>query len=494
MLRNFFIFLLLVFFAGVLRFSYLGEWSFGFDELFTITETKIYFGEMPVPDEYLKNGKIKPEETQLYRLPRMIFASYFVHWFDYKLFGENEFGSRFLMAVLGTLNVGVIFLLSRPLFGFANALILSLLFLFLPEHILQSQNNRFYIQSFFSNSVVLLLGYYVVMRRSITATFLLAPMAILMLLFNTFNIVIWCSLFGAVITDMFFARKSDGKNLTRVDIKIILLLLLWSILLFVILFFYVMPFANSWNQSANWGYSSFHAVLSFINIIGWSMFLFSVLGSCILFLRIRDCGNGYWFFCVLCCGFAVFVLPLKITYNSQYGIIFIFPFIVSASIFIREVYNLISQSTIPLKHVLGVIWVCASLLLGLPSLFSYYQDGGRPNNRAAFQYVADNWHEGDRLTGTVMGAAQYYIPDKMPKIPLHYEPTEAIKELQTTLDQNIGGDGRLWIVILSSRGGIDEDLRRWLGQNATFERKFSKRRFDYAENNIEIFLAPPKTP
>jgi hypothetical protein len=493
MMRNFFIFSLLVISAGILRFFCLGVWSFGFDELFTTMETKIYFGEIQVPEEYLKNGQIKPEDTQLYRLPRMIFASYFIHWLDYKLFGESEFGSRVLMAVLGSFSVGVIFLLSRCVLGFVGALILSLLFLSLPEHILQSQNNRFYIQSFFSISIVLLLGAQVVVRRSNSAVFLLFPAAVLMLLMNTLGVIIWCSLCGAVVVDMIFARQDNGKKILRADVKIVLLLLLWSIVFFGILFFYVLQFMKSWNQSVSWGYSPFHSVLSFINIIGWSIFLFSVLGACLLLFRLHERGSGYWLFCVLCCGISVFVLPMHITYNSQYGILFIFPFIVSASFFIREVYVLIVRSSVSCKHVFGVIWISVCLLFNLPSLFSYYQDGGRHDNRAAFQYVAANWHEGDRLTGFLMGSAQHYIPDKTPRFPLTPTPANAIKELQTLLDQEVGGNGRLWIVLVSSRGGIDNSLRKWLGQNATFEYKFTKKRFDYAENNVEIFLANPKS-
>jgi hypothetical protein len=90
--KRFLIFFFLVAAAGVLRFYGLGAWSFGFDELFTTMETKILFKEIQVPEEYLKGKNVKPEETQYYRLPRLLCASYCVHWLNYKLFGKNELG------------------------------------------------------------------------------------------------------------------------------------------------------------------------------------------------------------------------------------------------------------------------------------------------------------------------------------------------------------------------------------------------------------------
>ncbi|MDR0610136.1 MAG: hypothetical protein LBG58_08505 [Planctomycetaceae bacterium] len=190
------IFLLLVLLAGLLRFHKLGAWSWGFDEHFTMLEVKILFGETTVPNEYLldgtvKNGTVKPEDTQYYRLPRLLCAAYAVHRLGYGIFGEDEFGSRALMAMLGSLSVGLIFLLAKPSIGFAGAFILSLLVLLLPEHILHSQCNRFYIQAFLLISAVILLGAYVAVRQSPTAAFWLGPLSVFMVLSHSLSGIIW---------------------------------------------------------------------------------------------------------------------------------------------------------------------------------------------------------------------------------------------------------------------------------------------------------------
>ncbi|MDR2169525.1 MAG: hypothetical protein LBP59_05235 [Planctomycetaceae bacterium] len=533
------IFFLLLIISGVLRFYSLGGWSFDMDELFTTLEAKILFGESVVPDEYLKNGQVKAEDTQLYRLPRLMFVSYFVHWVGYKIFGEDEFGSRIVPAFLGSLSVGVIFLFGRFLFGFVVGLVLSLLAMFLPEHLLHSQCNRFYVQSFFIISVVFLSGYYVLLFRSFRSVFFLGLLSILMIFINSFGGLIWGVVLCGVILGVIFSsnysqmivvitttvmattakttatttvlhngvdnclhyveRAECGKSGARV----ILFMFFWSALFLCAAYFYIIPMGASWNKSLSWGYSPFHALASFVNMISWPVFLFSVMGFCILFFggniscgnifrRNIFCGNIYWLVCIFGCGFIVFVLPMVIVYNSNYGFLFIFPFIVSAAIFIGRVYDFILRLSFSYKNVLGVIWVCGCVLLNFPSVASYYCDGNRHDNRAAFYYVAENWRQGDRLTGILMGAAKYYIPDKTPRIPLHPEPDKTIKELQNIIDNNIGGSGRLWIVLTSSRGGIDDKVRKWLGQNAKFEYRAAKKRFDYAENNVEVFIVDKK--
>ncbi|MDR1962207.1 MAG: glycosyltransferase family 39 protein [Planctomycetaceae bacterium] len=491
-LRRFFVFLILVLGAGLLRFHCLGNWSFGYDELFTTLETKILFNEIPVPEEILRNTQgqtISLEGTQYYRLPRLLFASYVVHWLDYKLFGDDEFGSRVLMALMGSVGVGLVFLLAEPLFKTPTALLLAILLLLSPEHLLYSQYNRFYCQSFLLISVVLLLGAHVAVRHSVSAAFWLGPAAILMVFSNSFGGIIWGGLIGAVLADR-LCSKNDAPKTSSV--AIFLLLTLWSIFLFGIAVFHIVPLTSSWNAAASWGYTPVHAAMSFVNILGWTFFLLGFLGIGLALARIQTHGNAYWLVCAAASGFAVLLLPLKIVYNPFYGFLFTFPFFVTAALFLGTVYELLSRSEIPFARLLAVLWAFCCVLLNLPSVVSYYQDGNRPDNRAAFQYVAEHWQEGDRLTGFLMGTAQYYIPDKSPKIPLSTENTAA--KLQSILDQKTNGNGRLWVVLTSSRGGLSNDLRCWLGQHALFKTRFAKKRFDYAENNVEVYLVTKSPP
>jgi hypothetical protein len=486
-----FVFLLLILFSGVLRFYHLGTWSFGYDELFTTLETKIFFDDFPVPDEYLLGGTVKPEETQYYRLPRLLCASHMVHRIGYKLFGEDEFGSRCLMAILGTLNIGVIFLLAQPLMGFTGSFILALLVMLFPDHLLHSQCNRFYIQSFFLVSVVTLLGARVAQNHSRMTVFWLGLFSVFLVLSNSLGGVIWGGVLVALLANFFCAKKTNEPRFSRNNLIIVLLIGCWSLVLLGIFVFHIAPLIAHWNHAEAWGYTPLHAVMAFINSFGWTLFLFSLLGIAITMVNIRNNTNLYWFFCTLVSGVAILLLPTKIIYNPAYNFVFFFPFLVTAALFIREIYQLLVTSAFPFRSVVAVFWIFPATLVNFPTVLSYYQDGNRADHRAAFQYVAEHWEDNDLLTGFLMGTAQYYIPDKTPRIPLRTENTA--EKLQEILDQKLDNNNRLWIVLPSSRGGLDHQLRQWLSEHALLQKVFTKKRFDYAENNIEIFLVPKKS-
>lgn len=488
-------FLILIILAALLRFYHLGTWSFGFDELFTTLEAKILFGETPISNELLPNNVIL-EETQYYRLSRLLCVSHAVHRLDYLLFGENEWGARVLPAIIGSLNVGIIFLLAQPLFGNKTAFILALLVLLLPEHIQNSQLNRFYIQSFFFVSVVLLLGNHVAVNHSRTAAFWLGPAAILMVLSNSFGGIIWAGLLAGLFANFLFAKNSCNnndnnsrcKNSFRNIKSIVFLLIVWSVLLFGIFIFHIVPLSVSWNDSSSWGYTPLHSAMAFVNSFGWTSMLFSFLGIWLLVVRFRTAANLYWLTLIFVSIISVLLLPLKIIYNPFYSFIFTFPFIVTTAIFLREIHQLVRESAMPYRSIVAEIWIFVAILVNVPVLLSYYQDGNRPDLRAAYQYVAEHWENGDQLTGFLMGAAEHYIPDKVPRIPL--SPNNTAEKLQTILDQKLDDNHRLWIVLTSSRGGLDQNLRRWLSRHALFEIQFCKRRFDYSENSAEVFLIP----
>src|SRR6516225_9161860 len=87
----------LLLFAGALRFYSLASWPFAGDEILTFPEVDSLFAR--------HSGSVTAQQD---RLPRLIPLAYLVHYLDYQLFGRDEFGSRVLMAVLGTASVVVL--------------------------------------------------------------------------------------------------------------------------------------------------------------------------------------------------------------------------------------------------------------------------------------------------------------------------------------------------------------------------------------------------
>lgn len=147
--------LLLLLVAGALRFYKLGDWPFAGDETATIQEEWSLF-----------HGKAEDRASQDYRLPRIIPLSYLIHHVNDEWFGRDEWGSRVIMALLGTMIVPIIYVGLIPLRGQPTALATSLLIAFWPEHVANSQVTRFYIIAAFFAYLCVLLGAYAAKTQS----------------------------------------------------------------------------------------------------------------------------------------------------------------------------------------------------------------------------------------------------------------------------------------------------------------------------------------
>lgn len=112
----------LLMFAGSLRFYKLGNWPFAGDEIYTLQEEQSLFA-----------GGEAPRDSQIYRLPRAIRLSHLLQHVSIEIFGRDEFGSRVVMAVLGTLSVGLVFLTLDVLNGRATATATAMLVALWPR-------------------------------------------------------------------------------------------------------------------------------------------------------------------------------------------------------------------------------------------------------------------------------------------------------------------------------------------------------------------------
>ena len=472
-MKNILIVLLILAVAGTMRFAKLGTWSFDHDELFTTLETNILFGRAAVPESYLKDGTVKPEDTQLVRLPKMLPLAYATHRVGYHLFGEDEFGARVMPAVFGTLSVGMIFLLTVPLFGMSGALPLTFLVMLWPAHVFNSQNNRFNSETFFFEVVVFLLAANAVKRRSAFSGLLLGLASCAMILCHALTGLIWGIALAGIVAAWIAERQLPPLGLTAMLVGFSLLFIGFAV-------FYIVPLASGWNESASWGYSPLHAALAMVNMLGFPVALLAGAGGLFAVTNLRNPDDAFWTTVAAGCLACVPMLPKLIVFNPMYLFLFVFPPLILAVRFADHVFLRLRERC----FVVAVAWLGLVCCLNLPSLASYYLDGSRCNHREAFEYVQKNWQEGDRLTGYMMGTAEWYIPDCAPRIPLKTERTA--EKLQELVDES--ESGRLWIVVHSHRGGLDPELRRWLGKNCTYELRIGKKRFDYDEYTVEVFV------
>src|SRR5262249_32791328 len=150
-----------------------------------------------------------PMTSQRDRLPRLIPLGYYVHYLDYQLFGRDEFGSRVLMAILGTASVAILFLALDTTLGRPTALAAAILMALWPEHLFQSQQTRFYITAQFFALLSMVAGAHALSRRSALLTFLACLAALAAILSHTLQGLLLPGLLLAVST----AAWTTGRRL-----------------------------------------------------------------------------------------------------------------------------------------------------------------------------------------------------------------------------------------------------------------------------------------
>jgi uncharacterized membrane protein len=448
--------------AGALRFYRLGDWPFAGDELFTLREEASLF-----------MGSEAPQDSQVYRLPQLIPLSYLILHIGNTAFGRDEFGSRLLLAIFGTVIVPIVFLLLEKLKGRSTAVSASLLLAVWPEHVYQSQQTRFYIIAAFFCFLSVLVGAFAAQRRSAYSACVASCRGVAALLCHTETAVSQGIIFAGVLAGALAERQ-------RVPKGILLVFLGTGVLAIGFFAVYLRPLMQGWNEGSAWGYSVTHSVVASVNMLGWPVALLAALGF-LLLLQERTAQNWYWVTCALGCGVVTVALPRLVVYQPSYVFPFALGVMVLAGCAIGVLYEYLRHRNLALAFA----WTALACMMNLPSLASHYVDGSRVDIRTAAQYVKKNWKLNDCVTGHSMGLFGYYAEGCQPAIPLsRAEPIPKLEEL-------VSRQKRLWVVLQSSRSGLAEDVRRWLGTHCSHELKVRRTRFDYADYAVDVFLYTP---
>jgi mannosyltransferase len=451
----------LVLVAGILRFHKLGDWPFANDELATIAEEKALYEGAPLAPE-----------SQTYRLPRIVPLSYFLHHVSNRFFGRDEWGSRVVMALFGTLCVGMTFTLLDVLKGRPAAIACGLLMALWPEHIFQSQQARFYIVVSFFAGLAMLLGAVAAERRTTTAAILTCLAVVATILCHPVIGIVFAIIFLGILAGSYAERRPLPKN-------VVLVFLATGILLGIYGLVYLKPLMSGWNSDATWGYGVVHSLLASVNAIGWPVALLAALGM-LLLARERSAQNWYWVTCALGWAAASAILPRLVAYHPGY----VFPLASSAVVLAGCAIGIVHDGLRSRGGFIAAAWIGLACLGNLPSLASHYKDGSRDDLRSAARFVEKNWRSGDRVTGFAMTGFGHYAEGCQPAIPLTSDPLRQLQEL-------VADKRRLWIVLQSCRGGLPPELDRYLGTHCSHEFRVRRGRFDYAEYCVDVFLYTP---
>jgi Dolichyl-phosphate-mannose-protein mannosyltransferase len=454
---------LVVMLAGFLRFHRLGDWPFAGDEILTFPEVDSLF-----------EGASGSAVEQKDRLPRLIPLGYLVHYLDYQLFGRDEYGSRVLMALVGTASVAVIFFGLAPTLGRSTALAAAALTALWPEHLFQSQQNRFYAAAQFFAAVCMVTGALAVSRRSASLALASCAAAVAALLSHTLQGMLFAGLFGAIAMAAVVQKRDRGW-------KLLIVVGAAGLLAGAFFLLYLYPLARGWNAAGTWwGYDVTHSVLAAINQLGWPIALFALVGT-IDFIVVRNSQGCYWVTWASLWGSATVLLPLFVTYHPAYVFPLATSVLVLAGALIGRVFDFFERKS----RLVAWVWMSAACASGLPSTVSYFSDGSRHDYRAAARYVVNHWQPGDRVASVAPTLLGHYLSgsDAIVAVP-GGDPVPRLEQLAK--------DGhRLWIVLSFSRSGKPANLQRWLQRNCAQEAEIRRPRYDYQDFTVEVFLYPP---
>jgi predicted membrane-bound mannosyltransferase len=181
--------LLVALLAAVLRFHDLGAWPYSGDETASLHEEDVLF-----------HGVQVPHDSQAYRLPHLIPLSYLALHVSHVLFGSDEWGTRVVVALLGVLSVVLVYwLLDGPL-SRTVAIVAAVLVALLPQHVMHSQETRFYMVAAFFSFATLLTGARILQSHGTFYAVLSAGAALAAVLTHTLLLVLLPLVFVAVYT------------------------------------------------------------------------------------------------------------------------------------------------------------------------------------------------------------------------------------------------------------------------------------------------------
>lgn len=442
--------------ATSLRLYRLGDWPFDGDELATLEEEESVYG----------HNRFDPG-SQSYRLPRLAPLAFWLHHLDYQLIGRDEYGSRLLVALCGAAQVGALFALGAPSLGWPAALSAALIMLLWPEHLFQSQQNRFYtFAALLAQAGLLLGGWGLAQRRA--ALFALACLAIVAAVFaHSICAVLFLPLAVGLVALEWQARPLAHHARYWAPLTLAALVCgAW-------IAFHLA--GSDWNSAETWGYTSAHAVQAALNRIGWPIGLVAAVGALLLWGR-RTPDAWLWLSAATLWALTAALLPRVMVYHPAY----VFPLATAVLVLAGVATGKIFELLWSVQPAAAAAWLAIVPLVSLPSTLSHYRDGSRYDHRTAARYLVGQVRPGECVAAVAPSLVHHYAPEFPRPIGIAADSVGDVEKLATA-------NSPLWIVLPCSRGGAANELRTWLDAHA--QRMFPARvpRFDYFDYSVEVY-------
>ena len=395
------------------------------------------------------------------------------------LLGESEFALRLPSFVLGVASIYLVYLLGRQLFSPSVGLLAAAILTFFPWHIWHSQYARYYAAVIFF--VALMHVFFIRSLQKDSILFLVfAGIAAILAVDSHVTAVLAPASCWIVCMALYFRPDRLGSQLSARMVKIGF----WAgIACAVVAALFLFRVLINWS-GAEHGWKVFPSQVVYQQFRHAGALLAATLLAVWLLERSRDrfastyLGLGALFPLLI-----VFLAAFFMNIRADYAIYIMIPAAVATAAGIVLLWR---------RHQFGreaaTLIVLLLLVETMPKLLSHYTDRLANYQRAAAEFLADQYRDGDRVASFV-GGLRYYLRERIDNIERDglgspYNPTRPWPRVDLA-----PSDGRLWVVFKVTRDDLAPDVRKWLRQNsASFVWRQVPLRFDSEVRGVEIFL------
>lgn len=465
--------------SGVLLRAFaLDSWSLSDDEWYTY-------------DHALRIGEVAYSKLQpsIRSYPAIYFLTHLsLAWFD-----DIELAVRFFPCILGIASLPLFFMIASRMGGRSGAFLAILILILSPWHIYYSQMARFYTGAFLFDMLALFFLYRGIWKPSLGSVWAGASFLALAVLFHPSSAFL---LLGFIL--YFFLARRSGHGLKRPDWRLFLpvVILLGAGILGVALNYQALEntVIHGLSENPEWAYSSLDFLKRSVYYFGIHWSLLAAFGIFVLWRRNAPCAS-YLLILVAVAGVSLTVMAAT---GISVGPRYLFPltsplFLLAGQGGVFLLKGLWERSRPGFAAALVVL-----LIPGLPSLFSYYQDGNRFDFNEAAEYLGARYERGDKIFSYSHAILSHYLSLNQgageADILGGWNNIEANLDLTgEELERHIDAASRVWVVVPKSRldgtGFYAEDFKNFVGQACTLEKVIQRPRYDYTRNELMIYLS-----
>lgn len=395
------------------------------------------------------------------------------------LLGESEFALRLPSFIFGVASIYLVYVLGRQLFSPSVGLLAAAILTFFPWHIWHSQYARYYAAVIFFVALMHLFFVRALQKDSILFLVLAGLAAILAVDAHVTAVLAPAACWVVCVVCFFWPTRLGpyfSPRIVRIGFWIgIACALVAALLLFRVLV--------GWSSSElGWVKYPTQVVYQYYRLAG-ALLVATLLAIWLLEKSRETFASTYLGLGTFLPLLVVFLAAFFMNIRADYAICVIIPAVVATAAGVATVWR-----RREFGREAAILIILLMFVETIPKLLSHYTDRLANYQRAAAEFLADQYREGDRVAVFVSGV-RYYLSETIDNIERYGLGNPHSRARSWPLVDFAPSEGRLWVTFKVTRDDVAPDTRRWLRQNnAIFVWRKVPLRFDSEVRGVEIFL------